>query len=216
MKILITSVFLLATFFPSAQEFTLENKWVKGSDLIYYGVSNYLIIKGEVDSIKKIESNVGIQRQHDSLLVMPSQEKVIITLYTGKGKTSFVYKAISLPFMKISFGCRDFNKAAKSVIIQTDSSNYFHPHYTIVQYVINIDGRELMGQSNYMTSAVLDALDKAPDGRKIFFKEILFWNKETDHYLTISTSQSWTIDRKIITGNDGSSTCQAEYLQPGL
>jgi hypothetical protein len=216
MKILISTVLLFATFFTAAQEFTLENKWVKGSDQIYFGINNYLIIKGAADSIRKIESNAGIQRQHDSLLVMPSQEKVIIILYTRNGKTSFVYKAINLPLMKISFGCRDFNKTAQSVIIQTDTSNYFHPYYTIVQYVIKIDGRELMGQSNYMTSAVLDALDKAPDGSKVFFKEIVFWNKETDHYLWTTAGQSWTIDRKIIKVNEGSSTCQAEYLQPGL
>ena len=213
MKTIIATAFLILPLIPRAQEYTLENKWVKGSDQIYFGVNNYLIIKGEVDSIKKIESNVGIQRQHDSLLVMPSQEKVLITLYTSKGKSSFEYKASSLPMPKINFRCRDFNKTAKSVIIETDTANDLYSYYTILQYTINIDGRELMGNSNYMTSAILDAINKSPDGRKIFFKEILYWNKETDNYLKLRMGQSWVIDRSMLNGVITPSTCLVEYLK---
>jgi len=213
MKTIIATAFLMLSLIPRAQEYTLENKWVKGSNQIYYGVNNYLIIKGEVDSIKKIESNAGIQRQHDSLLVMPSQEKVLITLHTNKGKSSFEYKASNLPMPKINFRCRDFNKTAKSIIIEMDTANYLYPFYTILQYTINIDGRKLMGNSNYMTSAILDAINKSPDGGKIYFSEVLYWNKETDNYLWIKMEQSWIIDRSMINGIITPSTCLVEYLK---
>lgn len=213
MKTIIATAFMLLSLIPMAQEYTLENKWVKGSDQIYYGVNNYLIIKGEVDSIKKIESNVGIQRQHDSLLVMPGKEKVLITLYTSKGKSSFEYKASNLPMPKINFRCRDFNKTAKSIVMEMDTANYLYPYYTILQYTINIAGRELMGNSNYMTSAILDAINKSPDGGKIYFSEVLFYNKETDNYLWIKMEQSWIIDRSLINGATSPSTCLVEYLK---
>ncbi len=208
MKSFITAFFILSSVFLEAQEFTLENKWLKGSSQLFYGVPNYLIIKGEVDSITKFTSNAGIQRQHDTLLIYPGAAKVLITLYTSRGKSTYEYEAVNFPAASLEFVCRDFNKTAKSVIIQPDSTDHFFSNYSIVQYTVTVAGKKLAGNSNYLTSAVIDAINKAANGSKISFPEIIFWNKETEQYITQPINSSWSINH-LSGAQDNRLTCPA-------
>ncbi len=196
-----------------AQDIKLENLWAKGSDKIYSGTNNYLRIEGDVNAITRIDANAGVQRQHDTLLLMPSPGKVQITIHTAAGKTAFTYEAISMPTPKISFICQDQKKIAPTVKLGIDSTDGLFSHYKIVQYTVLINNKERTGQFDYLTSEVLSAIDNIPAGKKFHIKYILLYNKETNHYIESGSDLSFELDyAKKGTGNF-TNTCIADYIK---
>jgi hypothetical protein len=142
MKILIHFSLIFLCSVSQAQDIKLENFWVKGSDKIYFGVTNYLRIEGDVNAITKIDCNVGIQRQHDTLLVLPTSGTVKITIYTTYTKSTFTYEAINMPLPTLNFTCVDLKKVAPTVRLSSAVSDDLFSHYKIIQYTIVIGEKE--------------------------------------------------------------------------
>jgi hypothetical protein len=214
MRLLLISILLI--FFSSlrSQDIRLENLWAKGSDTIYSGVNNYFRIDGNTDAIKKIDANAGVQRQHDTLLVLPSQGKVNITIYTGSGKSTYTYNAVELPLPSVHFICFDQKKIAPTVKIKADETSKLFSHYTIVQYTIVINGKERTGQFDYITSEVLSAIDHLTSGQYFQVKRILLYNKETDNYIDADPQQSFELSYNKKGNGNFTNTCIADYIVP--
>jgi len=214
MRFLLVSVQFIF-FFPSmSQDIKLENLWAKGSDTIYSGINNYFRINGDVNAIKRIDANVGVQRQHDTLLVLPTQGKINITISTASGKSAYTFNAVDMPLPSVNFICIDQKKIAPTVKIKTDSSIDLYSHYAIVQYTIVIDGKERTGQFDYVTSEVLSAIDKLPPGKHFQVKRLLLHNKETDNYIESAPQQAFELNYIKKGTCNFTNTCIADYICP--
>jgi hypothetical protein len=210
MKIYLTAALILISMASLAQDVRLENLWTKGSDKIYTGVNNYFRMDGNFNAITKIDANAGVQRQHDTLLVMPSSGRVNITIFTPAGKTNFTYEAIEFPLPSLQFFCVDLKKV--SPIVKVKAQGDLYSNYQIIQYTILIDGRERTSHTDYLTSEVLSAIDKIPPGKNFEVKHVVFWNKETDHYLDVEPGLHFELDYTKKGGNNFTNTCIADYI----
>lgn len=212
MKIQLTAILMSLTLVLNAQEIMLENLWVKGSDTLYAGLSNFLRIEGDVNSISKIDANVGVQIQHDTLLVLPTSGKVSITIHTSTSKKTFIYNAIGMPQLFLEFYCLDLKKASPTVKIKSTGIDDLYSHYTIVQYTMVIDGKQRTGQSNYLTSEVLSAIDNLPAGKSFQINSIIFWNRETDHYISVDPDLVFELDYVKKREHNFSNSCIVDYI----
>jgi hypothetical protein len=58
----------------------------------------------------------------------------------------------------------------------------------------------------------LAAIDQIPEGKKFFISNLVFWNKETNHYIDVNPAISFSLDyEKKGTGNF-TNTCIAGYI----
>ena len=212
MKILIRFSLIFLCSVSQAQDIKLENFWVKGSDKIYIGVTNYLRIQGDVNAITKIDCNVGIQRQHDTLLVLPTTGRVKITIYTTYTETSYFYDAISMPLPTLSFTCVDLKKVAPTVRLTPALSDDLFSHYKIIQYTILIGDKERTSHTDYLTAEILAAIDQIPEGKKFHISNLVFWNKETNHYIDVNPAISFGLDYEKKGTNNFTNSCIAGYI----
>ncbi len=200
MKKLLLFMFLSCCGLAKAQtgSISFENTWKKGSNIVYLGVENEVILSGNLTDVKNIRCSSGsLLRRGDTLLIKNNFNGPFrIEIEKSDGVDSFLLNAERLPMPEISISggsgfMTDIQKekilASPELTVSAMNSrneNIFQD-FKLVQYEIAV-GNVLFKQSSTVFSEDLRAaIGELESGKTFSVNYVTILNPETGKKLTI-------------------------------
>ena len=104
-RALLLVIVLFVGFTAFAQQLELENTWKKESKVVYVGVENRFLIRGNAKLINSIRTeNASSRIAGDTIIIVPKNAgQLNIELYTNQGSVLFTYRMENLPALRLDF-----------------------------------------------------------------------------------------------------------------
>jgi len=209
MKRLLLFFLLLTGTAANAQNGTIsfENTWKKGSNIVYLGVENEVILSGNLNDVKNIRCSSGsFMRKGDTLLIKNNSNgpfRVEIEKTDGVDSLLLNAERLPMPEISISGGSGFLTDIQKEKILanpelsvsalNSRNENIFQD-YKLVQYEIAI-GNNLYKQTSPVFSEDLQAAIAALEsGKTVSVNYVSIQNPETGKKLTIQLHRVFRVN----------------------
>ncbi len=209
MKFLLFIFAVSGCFSLSAQmhAVSFENTWRKGSNVVYAGVVNELIILGNSKEFTEIRSSAGtLIRRGDTLLVKNnSLGPFTIELIAGEEVDTFLLKTELLPQPGVSLtgGGVEESVLSKAKVLENGTLNVFarlksnedlFDQYELIQYEITIGNNSYKVNESEFTPELKEAILAMIPGKSISVNYLCLRNKETGKKVRLDIHKVFRVD----------------------
>lgn len=190
-----------------SQSLRLESLWKKDSPVVYIGIRNELVFKGNTKSITGIESpGAAIIRRGDTLFVSPKTPgELSVHVKTAVGDKIFVFQSKYLPDFDIIL-TNDFEtnrtRVKKEKIFETNTVRIFSfqnskdnlfSEYEIIHATVSIGVDTFLLPGNSLSSELQAAIEKLSNGSELVINQVIIANRSTKKTLTIRCNRHYQI-----------------------
>ena len=186
---------------------SFENTWRKGSNVVYAGVVNELIIMGNTKEVTEVRSSAGtLTRRGDTILVKNnSLGPFTIELITGEEIDTIQLKTELLPQPGVSLtgGGVEESVLSKSKVLENGTLSVFarlrsnedlFDQYELIQYEITIGNNSFKVNENEFTPELREAIQAMAPGKSISVNYLCLINKETGKKVRLDIHKVFRID----------------------
>jgi hypothetical protein len=205
MKIVLSIYIVLINSFCKGQTITVDNTWKAGSQMIFIGVENKLILRGDIRRITKIEaSKAFFERLGDTLILKPTQPGDIeVLLKTTRQPITLQFTATYLPMFSLvitddSLHRKDVRKeeilTAKNIYLISNESNVkLYEDYLITECILHIDNRNYQSSGNSLSAETKKAIAELKQGSVIKVEQVTAKSKSTGKEIKLKANQTFTL-----------------------
>jgi hypothetical protein len=196
-----------STLMAQMHAISFENTWRKGSNIVYAGVVNELIIMGNTHEVTDIRSSAGsLTRRGDTLLVKNnSLGPFTIELIKGEDVDTIELKTELLPQPGVSLtgGGVEEMVLSKSKVLENGTLNVFarlksnenlFDQYELVQYEITVGNTSFKVNQTTFTPELREAIQSVSPGKNISVNYLCLVNKETGKRVRLDIHKVFRID----------------------
>ncbi len=206
MKLIVSIIILSLGLRGTGQPITLDNTWTAGSQLLFIGVENKLILGGNVSTLRSFRSEKStLERHGDTLVVKPAQPgplEIIIETTTGQ-KITHKFTVGYLPAFGLIItddptDTKDVSKdkilkSKKMFLVSRRSDIKLYEDYMITETVLNISDKVYQSLGDVLSHEAKQAIAELKAGSVIKFEEVTAKSKSTGKELKLRGSQNFTI-----------------------
>ena len=190
MKRLLMLSFAASSLYAQSQDIALENTRQKAGEYLFVGISNALVLKGDLSTVLSVRAiDARVNQHHDTLLINPgSARSVTIYVETRSGVKTYNYIAAYPPVPQLAI--QSPNPSFKSTIaksalltgnafyISADQYHFFDD-CELVEFELIVGREPLLVTPKAMSAEAQKIIRAIETDTKVFLKRYVIANKGT-------------------------------------
>jgi hypothetical protein len=205
MKHLLVSFLLASNLLSSGQSLTLDNTWLKGSNVIFIGVDNKLILRGNVESLLSFQSQQAqIERTGDTLILKATKlGPLSVILKTSGQSVSHEFVAAYLPMVSLvisndsaetKYVSKEKIEKTKDIyLISSKSDIKLFEDYLVTETVLKINDKTYQSSGSALSEEVKQEIATLKAGSIIKVEQVTAKNRSTGKEMKLRANQNFSI-----------------------